>query len=211
MCQKHLNYLVLASWYLQVYTYTFHCRIPVISSWQHIICKPHMNLSLDLNTSVPLSTLLFVAILHRATFSNKAINLCHYYYQCIYYSLSPKAACVMWPQFLGKYHSPQTHQWDLISEKLLYNLECLPGHLQYVGDLQWTGEGSSYSIFHEGERRSQGQTAPKQRLLWWVTQHRQHLGSILYNKIAALIFSLILKPCYPWSSCTLNSQSHLAV
>ncbi len=30
-----------------------------------------------------------------------AINLCHYYYQCIYFSLSPKAT-YLWPQFPGK-------------------------------------------------------------------------------------------------------------
>ncbi len=29
--------------------------------------------------------------------SNKAINLCHDYYQCIYFSLSLKATSLMWP------------------------------------------------------------------------------------------------------------------
>ncbi len=37
-----------------------------------------------------------------ATLSNLAINLFHYYYQCIYFSLSPNATSLMWPQFLGK-------------------------------------------------------------------------------------------------------------
>ncbi len=29
-------------------------------------------------------------------------NICHCYQECIYFSLSPKATSVLWPQFLGK-------------------------------------------------------------------------------------------------------------
>ncbi len=36
------------------------------------------------------------------TLSNMAMPLCHYYYQCIYFSLSPKAVSLMGKQFLGK-------------------------------------------------------------------------------------------------------------
>ena len=33
---------------------------------------------------------------------SKATNIFRYYYQCIYFSLSPKATTLMWPHFLGK-------------------------------------------------------------------------------------------------------------
>ncbi len=35
------------------------------------------------------------------TLSNMT-NICSYYYQCIYFSLSPKVNSLVWPQFLGK-------------------------------------------------------------------------------------------------------------
>ncbi len=50
-----------------------------------------------------------------ATLSNVATIVCRCYYESIYFSLSPKATSLMWPQFLGK-------QGGFIREGLLYNV-----------------------------------------------------------------------------------------
>ncbi len=49
--------------------------------------------------SYPLYT---VVPLIEAILSNMAKNLCHYYYECIYFSLPPPATSIMRPQFSGK-------------------------------------------------------------------------------------------------------------
>ncbi len=51
------------------------------------------------HTVVPI----LVATLTETTLSNAARNFCHYYCECIYFSLSPKATSLTWPPFLGKW------------------------------------------------------------------------------------------------------------
>ncbi len=55
------------------------------------------------STLISLTSVCTVVSLLVATLSNKAINLLHDYYQCSYFSPSPKTTFPMWPQFLGKY------------------------------------------------------------------------------------------------------------
>ncbi len=80
----------------------FFAWVKAQKMWWHMqICM--LVLMKDTSTVDPLLACFKWPLSTEATLSNVAADFWRYYYECIYFSLLPKATSLMWPQFLGKW------------------------------------------------------------------------------------------------------------